>query len=75
MILDHETNSNYGFCLSSWGFLFRTYDAQPDAGHDAMTIGRPQFREAEVERLPFMLLLPFCRELPPTPCRRRTTTN
>lgn len=66
---NHETNSNYGFCLSWWDFLFRTYDAQPDAGHDGMTIGRPEFREAQVERLPFMLLLPFRRGLPPTPCR------
>lgn len=72
---DHETNSNYGFCLSWWDFLFRTYDAQPDAGHDGMTIGRPEFRDTQVERLPFMLLLPFRRELPPTPCRRRTVTN
>jgi sterol desaturase/sphingolipid hydroxylase (fatty acid hydroxylase superfamily) len=68
---DHETNSNYGFCLSWWDFLFRTYDAQPDSGHDGMTIGRPQFREPSVERLPFMLLLPFRCDLPPTPCCRR----
>lgn len=68
---DHETNSNFGFCLSWWDFLFRTYDAQPDAGHEAMTIGRPQFREPNVERLPFMLLLPFRRGLPPAPCQRR----
>ena len=67
---NHETNSNYGFCLSWWDFLFCTYDAQPDAGHDAMTIGRPEFRDPNVERLPFMLRLPFQRGLPPTPCRR-----
>lgn len=71
-IEDHETNSNYGFCLSWWDFLFRTYDAQPDAGHEALTIGRPEFRESEVERLPFMLLLPFRRGLPPAPCCRRS---
>ena len=69
---DHETNSNYGFCLSLWDFLFRTYNAQPDAGHAAMTIGRPQFRDAQVERLPFILLLPFRHALPPAPCRRRS---
>lgn len=68
-IENHETNSNYGFCLSWWDFLFGTYDAQPDAGHDGMTIGRPEFRDAHVERLPVMLLLPFRRDLPPTPCR------
>lgn len=70
-IENHETNSNYGFCLSWWDFLFRTYDAQPDAGHDGMTIGRPEFRDTQVERLPLMLLLPFQRRLPPAPCRQR----
>ena len=69
-IENHETNSNYGFCLSWWDVLFGTYDAQPDAGHDGMTIGRPEFRNAQVEQLPFMLLLPFKRGLPPTPCPR-----
>ncbi len=61
-IENHETNSNYGFCLSWWDFLFRTYDAQPDAGHDGMTIGRPEFRDPQVDWLPFMLLLPFRRD-------------
>ncbi len=69
-IANHETNSNYGFCVSWWDCLFGTYHAQPDAGHDGMSIGRPEFRDAQVERLPFMLLLPFRRELPPTPCRK-----
>ena len=69
-IEDHETNSNYGFCLPWWDYLFRTYRAQPAAGHEAMTIGRPEFRDSQVERLPFMLRLPFRRELPPAPCRR-----
>lgn len=72
-IENHETNSNYGFCLSWWDFLFRTYHAQPDAGHDGMTIGRPEFRDPQVERLPVMLLLPFRQELPPTPCQRPKT--
>ncbi len=70
-IENHETNSNYGFCLSWWDLLFRTYDAQPNAGHDGMIIGRPEFRDAQVERLSFvlLLLLPFRRGLPPAPCR------
>ncbi|MBC7816714.1 MAG: sterol desaturase family protein [Planctomycetaceae bacterium] len=61
----HETNSNFGFCLSSWDRLFQTYDAQPDSGHDGMTIGQPEYRDSEVERLPFMLWLPFQRKPPP----------
>jgi sterol desaturase/sphingolipid hydroxylase (fatty acid hydroxylase superfamily) len=55
-----ETNSNFGFNLPWWDFLFGTYKPQPDAGHERMTIGLAQFRdERRVERLPWMLALPF----------------
>lgn len=57
---DHETNSNFGFNLSLWDRLFGTYKAQPDAGHERMTIGIREHRdEREVDRLPGMLALPF----------------
>ena len=57
-----EMNSNYGFNLSIWDRLFSTYRDQPRHGHDAMTIGLPQFRdEKQVDRLAGMLLLPFVR--------------
>ena len=69
-IENRETNSNYGFCLPWWDFLFHTYVAQPDAGHDGMTIGRPEFRDPRVEQLPFMLLLPFQRGHPSRPGQR-----
>jgi sterol desaturase/sphingolipid hydroxylase (fatty acid hydroxylase superfamily) len=42
-----ETNSNFGFNLSLWDRLFGTYRAQPRAGHQAMSIGIPDFREPE----------------------------
>ena len=59
-ILRRETNSNYGFNLSLWDRFFRTYIDQPEKGHDAMTIGIPEFRDArQVDRLPGMLALPF----------------
>ena len=74
-IEDHETNSNYGFCLPWWDYMFRTYRDQPTAGHAGMTIGRPEFRDPQVEQLPFMLRLPFQRGLPPTPCRSRPISN
>ena len=55
-----ETNSNFGFNLSVWDRLFGTYKAQPDAGHERMTIGIREHRdEREVDRLPGMLALPF----------------
>jgi len=57
---DHETNSNFGFNLSVWDRLFRTYKAQPDAGHERMNIGIRNFRDPRlVSDLPGMLALPF----------------
>jgi sterol desaturase/sphingolipid hydroxylase (fatty acid hydroxylase superfamily) len=59
-ILEHETNSNFGFNLPWWDRLFGTYQAQPDAGHERMVIGIHGFRnEQEVDRLAGMLWLPF----------------
>jgi len=59
-IILQETNSNYGFNLSIWDRLFKTYIDQPRLGHDDMTIGIPGFRDpAQVDKLPGMLLLPF----------------
>jgi sterol desaturase/sphingolipid hydroxylase (fatty acid hydroxylase superfamily) len=55
-----EANSNYGFNLSLWDRLFGTYRAAPRAGHEAMRIGIPEFREsADCATLPGMLALPF----------------
>jgi sterol desaturase/sphingolipid hydroxylase (fatty acid hydroxylase superfamily) len=58
--IPQETNSNFGFNLPWWDFLFGTYRGQPAAGHEGMTIGLSQFRdEQQVNRLPGMLVLPF----------------
>jgi sterol desaturase/sphingolipid hydroxylase (fatty acid hydroxylase superfamily) len=57
---EHETNSNFGFNLSVWDRLFRTYKPQPDAGHQGMTIGIRDHRDPkQVCDLPGMLALPF----------------
>ena len=57
---DDETNSNFGFNLPWWDRLFGTYKAQPDAGHDAMTIGIRDYRAPKIATdLPGMLILPF----------------
>lgn len=53
-ILPYETNSNFGFNAPWWDRLFGTYRAQPEAGHETMTIGLSQFRdprEAWLDRL------------------------
>jgi sterol desaturase/sphingolipid hydroxylase (fatty acid hydroxylase superfamily) len=58
-IVREETNSNFGFNLSWWDYLLGTYRRQPAAGHEQMTIGLSQFRDQRVDRLHWMLALPF----------------
>ena len=54
-----ETNSNFGFNFPWWDRLFGTYRAQPDRGHEAMTIGLDQFRDPDKLSLPGLLVQPF----------------
>ncbi len=58
-ILSRETNSNFGFNLPWWDHLLGTYRAQPEAGHEGMTIGIEQFRDPRELGLDRMLLQPF----------------
>lgn len=68
-----ETNSNFGFNLPWWDFLFGTYRSQPARGHERMTIGLSQFRDERVDRLPWMLALPFIGPPGDYPINRRET--
>ncbi|MFQ5783502.1 MAG: sterol desaturase family protein [Alphaproteobacteria bacterium] len=70
-VVPHETNSNFGFNLPWWDRLFGTYRAQPAAGHDGMTIGIEQFREAQELRLDRMLAQPFRGAVGAYPINRR----
>lgn len=58
-IIHRETDSNYGFNLSVWDRIFRTYVAQPREGHDGMTIGLAEHQGEEPARLGWALALPF----------------
>ena len=58
VILD-ETNSNFGFNLPWWDYLFKTYRAQPKAGHIDMTIGIEYFRTKRDLWFDRMLMQPF----------------
>jgi sterol desaturase/sphingolipid hydroxylase (fatty acid hydroxylase superfamily) len=60
-VIRAETDSNFGFSLSWWDRLFGTWRAQPEKGHDGMTIGLPTFRNPEQLRLDQMLVQPFVR--------------
>lgn len=55
-----ETDSNFGFNLSLWDRLFGTYRAQPERGHEGMTLGIPGFRDPrDCATLLGMLAIPF----------------
>jgi len=57
----HETHSNFGFSLSVWDRLFRTYIAQPLDGHDKMTIGLPEYQTQSPSSLWWVLSIPFSK--------------
>ncbi|MEO3416722.1 sterol desaturase family protein [Roseovarius sp. CAU 1744] len=57
-IFRHEHDSNYGFALSIWDRLFGTYIAQPEQGHDRMTVGL-EWQDESPSRLGWSLMLPF----------------
>ncbi len=69
-VIESETNSNFGFTLPRWDYLFGTYRAQPVEGHEGMTVGLAQFRDQRVERLAWMLALPFMGRLGNDPFNR-----
>ncbi len=54
-----ETNSNYGFNLSIWDRLFRTYVDQPKSGYDGLEIGLSKWRDGKPSELGWSLKLPF----------------
>lgn len=53
-----EHDSNYGFFLTIWDRTFRTYIAQPKAGHDDMTVGL-RWQDDNPAKLGWALKLPF----------------
>jgi len=70
-VLRHETNSNFGFCLSWWDRLLGTYRAQPEVGHEGMTIGTEAFQEARHQSLAWLLRLPAVASTGPYPMGAR----
>ena len=55
----HEHNSNFSFNLPWWDRLFGTYQAQPEAGHDGMSIGLTEFRGVRWRTIAGLMTLPF----------------
>lgn len=61
-IVRRETDSNFGFNFPWWDRLFGTYRSQPEAGHEAMTLGLEQFRDPKELRLDRMLAQPLRKD-------------
>lgn len=56
----HEHDSNFGFALSIWDRIFRTYRAAPEGGVEGMTVGL-QWQDENPSKLGWSLMLPFRR--------------
>ncbi|MBW2420958.1 MAG: sterol desaturase family protein [Deltaproteobacteria bacterium] len=74
-VLRREANSNFGFCLSWWDRIFGTYCAQPEWGHEGMTIGVEQLQELREQPIGRLLLLPFAAAPGPYPINRATQSE
>jgi sterol desaturase/sphingolipid hydroxylase (fatty acid hydroxylase superfamily) len=58
-VVPKETDSNYGFSISCWDRLFKTYIAEPQSPQTQMAIGLAGFRHAQELSFFQLLLLPF----------------
>ncbi|HNP37762.1 MAG TPA: sterol desaturase family protein [Woeseiaceae bacterium] len=54
-----ETDSNFGFHLSIWDRVFRSYREAPRDGQEKMTIGLHEFRDPKQQTVTALLLNPF----------------
>ncbi|MFN0114442.1 MAG: sterol desaturase family protein [Paracoccaceae bacterium] len=69
-----ETDSNFGFNLSLWDRLFRTYRAAPDGGPEGLTFGLPDFRTLRELWIDRMLSQPLRRGAAEAPSSTTPTT-
>jgi sterol desaturase/sphingolipid hydroxylase (fatty acid hydroxylase superfamily) len=60
-VIEEETNSNYGFNFSIWDKLCGTYKAQPEKGHENMTIGLSEHQSSSPAQFFWSLKLPFAK--------------
>lgn len=62
-VIQTETDSNYGFSISIWDRLFRSYIAQPQQGHIDMKIGLTEYQHREDVGVSKLLSMPFKRAI------------
>ncbi len=65
-VLREETDSNFGFFLSWWDRIFRTYQDQPKLGHEKMSIGIGLFQNSKYLNLHWLLAIPFLKNTEPS---------
>lgn len=53
-----ELNTNFGFCLSLWDRASGLYRAQPQGGHEAMTVGLEGYQDEAPAKLWWSLMFP-----------------
>jgi sterol desaturase/sphingolipid hydroxylase (fatty acid hydroxylase superfamily) len=54
-----ETNSNYGFSISLWDFIFKSYTKAPSLGQNEMIFGVEEYQDQKYLKIKELLLLPF----------------
>jgi sterol desaturase/sphingolipid hydroxylase (fatty acid hydroxylase superfamily) len=74
-IHENETNSNFGFFISSWDRLFDTYISQPQDGHEKMELGLDAFREPKWQNLRWLIYLPFVAKIKGYAINKRNIEN
>ncbi|PIP91388.1 MAG: sterol desaturase [Bdellovibrionales bacterium CG12_big_fil_rev_8_21_14_0_65_38_15] len=60
-IYSSETNSNYGFFLSWWDYIFHSYKQSPKDNHLKMRIGLKKYQDSKFLTLSSMIKLPFMK--------------
>ena len=60
--IGQEMNSNFGFNLSIWDRLFKSYEATPKHGHLDMKIGLHDFSHEQQGNILTLLAMPFSRK-------------
>jgi sterol desaturase/sphingolipid hydroxylase (fatty acid hydroxylase superfamily) len=65
-----ETDSNYGFSISLWDRLFKTYVAEPEETQTTLEIGLPHYRRASDGGFIQLLQIPF-KSTPPLRSKRK----
>ena len=74
-INENETNSNFGFFISSWDRLLGTYIREPALGQVNMQIGLQRFREPKWQNLRWLIYLPFVDKINDSSINQRHIEN